>query len=86
MALSRIAAVSGVFWQSTQLHPLQKRSFAKQSQYNLRQRDFLQLQGLFFEVGYAMPWFPPAPDEDMVDGAGGGFSDRTIKTGLLGVS
>ena len=50
---------ASVFWQSVQLHPSQKSSAAKHSQYSLRHFDFLQLHGLLFAPGVVTFSFPP---------------------------
>ena len=47
IASSRSFACARSLWQSTQLQPLHHLPAAKQSQYNLRHREFRQLQGLW---------------------------------------
>jgi hypothetical protein len=62
IAFSLIAPASGVLLQSVQLHPEQNLSAAKHSQYNLRQRDFLQLHGLLFGDNFFLLFSFPIED------------------------
>ena len=73
IAFSRTSPDSGVLPQSLQLHPWQKRSAAKHSQYNLRHRDFLQLQGLLLETPFFLLFSLPS---------GGGILRRCWDIGL----
>lgn len=71
IALSRTAAKSKLFWQSVQLHPSQNNSLAKHSQYNLRHRDFLQLQG--FRLTDGVVTFSLSPDRGTLASRGEGL-------------